>query len=107
MLTRLVGALLCRDPRCDCWPLPDLSGEAARGMASLRVDAALLDGEPVVRGAAARSFGNSALGDRGIPSRSWRPEIFSERAWTDLATNGGPKNFWSDSFVAAHHSVSV
>ena len=79
MVTRLAGALLCRDPRCDCWPLPDLSGEAARGMASLRVDAALLDGEPVVRGAAARSFGNAALGDRGIPSRSWRPEMFSER----------------------------
>ena len=65
MLTRLAGALLCRDPRCDCWPLPDLSGEAARGMASLRVDAALLEGEPVVRGAAARSFGKAALGDRG------------------------------------------
>ena len=106
MPTRLAGPL-CRDPRCDWAPLEDLSGEAARGMASLRVDAALLDGEPVVRGAAARSFGNGAVGDRGIPSRSWRPEIFSERAWTDLATNGGPKNFWSDSFVAAHHSVSV
>jgi hypothetical protein len=34
-------------------------------MASLRVDAALLDGEPVVRGAAARSFGKAAFGDRG------------------------------------------
>jgi hypothetical protein len=42
-----------------------LSGEAALGTASLQVDAALLDGWPVVRGAAARSFGNAALGDRG------------------------------------------
>ena len=66
MSTRLAAPLLCRDPRCDCWPLTDLSGEAARGTASLRVDAALLDGEPVVRGAAARSFGNAALGERGI-----------------------------------------
>jgi hypothetical protein len=65
MLTRLAGALLCRDPRCDWAPLEDLSGEAALGTASLQVDAALLDGWPVVRGAAARSFGNAALGDRG------------------------------------------
>ncbi len=63
MSTRLAGPL-CRDPRCNWAPLEDLIGEAARGTVSLRVDAALLDGWPV-RGAAARSFGKAAFGDRG------------------------------------------
>jgi hypothetical protein len=63
-------------------------------MASLRVDAALLDGEPVVRGAAARSFGNAALGDRGGIPFSTGATGLSERAWTDLATLLDPKNFY-------------
>ena len=94
MPTRLAGPL-CRDTRCDWAPLEDLSGEAARGMASLRVDAALLDGEPVVRGAAARSFGKAALGDRGgIPSRQGWLSLLSERGliWQLLAIQ---KNFFS------------
>jgi hypothetical protein len=45
-------------------------------MASLRVDAALLDGEPVVRGAAPRSFGNAALGDRGGIPFSTGAQVF-------------------------------
>jgi len=58
-----------------------LSGEAALGTASLRVDAALLDGWPVVREAAARSFGSAAFGDRGgIPSRQGWLSLSSERA---------------------------
>ena len=102
MLTRLAGALLCRDPRCDCWPLPDLSGEAARGMASLRVDAALLDGEPVVRGAAARSFGKAALGDRGgIPFSNSSKRVFRSRATIYLA------NFWTkQTFVEVYSIIS-
>ena len=66
--------------------LEDLSGEAARGMAPLRVDAALLDGEPVVRGAAARSFGAAGLGDRGVIPTS-RPGLQGFRACVDRFGN--------------------
>ena len=88
MPTRLAGPL-CRDTRCDWAPLEDLSGEAALGTASLRVDAALLDGWPVVREAAARSFGSAAFGDRGgIPSRQGWLSLLSERGliWQLLET---------------------
>jgi hypothetical protein len=58
-------------------------------MASLRVDAALLDGEPVVRGAAARSFGKAALADRGgIPFSS------GGRTRSFLSERGQIWQFW-------------
>ena len=63
--TPLAAALLCRVPRCDRWPRgEDCLCEAARGTASLRVEAALLEGEPAARGATARSGGVG--GDRGL-----------------------------------------
>ena len=62
--TPLAAPLLCRVPRCDRWPRGEDCLCEARGTASLRVEAALLDGEPAARGATARSGGVG--GDRGL-----------------------------------------